>query len=49
MKEENKSSSESSDSDEDGVLFLGIEESNEIKEIEHEEGSEDEAEVNIKE
>ena len=46
-KEENKSSSNSNDSDEDEVMFIGIEESNEIKEIEHEEGSEDEVTVNM--
>jgi hypothetical protein len=48
-KEENNSSSESSDSDDDEFLFLGIEEPNEIEEIDHEEESEDEAEVNMEE
>jgi hypothetical protein len=48
-KEENNSSSESSDSDDDEVLFLGIEEPNKIEEIEHEEESEDEVEVNMEE
>ena len=45
-KEEDNSSSEVSDID-DEVLFLGIEESNEIKEINHKKESEDEAEVNM--
>ena len=45
-KEENNSSSKISD---DEVIFLGIEESNEIEEIEHKEESEDEAYVNMEE
>jgi hypothetical protein len=51
-KEENISSSEASDSDEsddDEVLFLCIEESNEIDEIKHEKELEDEAKVNMDE
>ena len=46
--EEDKNSSEVSDSD-DEVTFLGVEESNEIEEIDHTEESEDEAEVNMEE
>ena len=46
--EEDNSSSEVSDND-DEVLFLGIEESNEIEENEHKEESEDEEEVNVEE
>ena len=44
-KEEDNNSNESSDSDEDEVLFLGIEEINEREEIEHEEDSDIEAEL----
>jgi hypothetical protein len=46
-KEENNSSSESSDNYDDEVIFLGIEESNDIEDIKHEKESEDEAEVNM--
>ena len=45
---ENIDSYEFSDSDDD-VLFLGIEDSNEIEEIEHMEESKDEEEVNMEE
>ena len=46
-KEEDNNSSESSDSDEDEVLFLGVEEINEREEIEHEEDLDIEVEVNL--
>jgi hypothetical protein len=51
-KKENNNSSESSDNDgfdDDEVLFLRIEESNEIEKIKHEKELEDEAEVNMEE
>jgi hypothetical protein len=48
-KEENNSSSLSSDNDDDEVLFLGIEESNDIEDIKHEKESKSEAEVNMEE
>ena len=47
-KDEDNCSSEVSGSD-DEVLFMGIEKSNEIEEIEHKEESEDESEVNMEE
>ena len=43
-KEEDNSSSDISDVE---VIFIGIEESNEIEEIEHKKESEDEVEVNM--
>jgi len=42
-------SSDNDESDDDEVIFLGIEESNEIEKIKHEKELEDEEEVNMEE